>query len=209
MASAATALPSPGVECSSASAGAPRPIAWPAAIPTAEPSCSASTKRRSSGRPARNGTSVEPGFENSVVSPRRAQDVERGVAHGVLVATAGTLLQNVWPFAHPVACLAHVDGTRHAPEASWLRSPTGASEQIAAQIRRWLEQQQLQPGDRIGTEQELADEFGVSRPTMREALRLLSASHLVRVGRGRTGGIFVARTPSEGMGRNLSASRSR
>ena len=71
----------------------------------------------------------------------------------------------------------------------------------------WLEERHFQTGDRIGTESsELADEFGVSRPTMREALRLLSAAHLIRVGRGRTGGIFVARTPSEGMSRNLSES---
>ena len=82
----------------------------------------------------------------------------------------------------------------------------GASEQIALEIRRYLEEQRLEPGDRIGTEQELADEFGVSRPTLREALRLLSASHLIRVGRGRGGGIFVARTPSEGMSRNVSES---
>ncbi|HEY6757976.1 MAG TPA: FadR/GntR family transcriptional regulator [Baekduia sp.] len=82
----------------------------------------------------------------------------------------------------------------------------GASEQIAWQIRRYLEEQHLQPGDRLGTEQELADEFGVSRPTLREALRLLSASQLIRVGRGRAGGIFVARTPSEGMSANLSES---
>jgi GntR family transcriptional repressor for pyruvate dehydrogenase complex len=82
----------------------------------------------------------------------------------------------------------------------------GASEQIAWQIRRYLEEQHLQPGDRLGTEQELADEFGVSRPTLREALRLLSASQLIRVGRGRAGGIFVARTPSEGMRANLSES---
>ncbi|UGS33970.1 FadR/GntR family transcriptional regulator [Capillimicrobium parvum] len=82
----------------------------------------------------------------------------------------------------------------------------GASEQIALQIRRYLEQRHLRPGDRIGTEQELADEFGVSRPTLREALRLLSASHLIRVGRGRSGGIFVARTPNEGMSRNVSES---
>ena len=83
---------------------------------------------------------------------------------------------------------------------------SGASEQIALQIRQYLEQQDLAPGDRIGTEAELAEEFGVSRPTVREALRLLSASHLIRVGRGRSGGIFVARTPNEGMGRNVSES---
>ena len=82
----------------------------------------------------------------------------------------------------------------------------GASEQIALQIRRYLEEQHLQPGERLGTEQELAQEFGVSRPTLREALRLLAASQLIRVGRGRTGGIFVARTPREGMSHNLSES---
>ncbi|MDP9293167.1 MAG: FCD domain-containing protein [Actinomycetota bacterium] len=95
---------------------------------------------------------------------------------------------------------------RERPAGRVLHSSTGASEQIAVQIRRWLEEQHLETGERIGTEQELADEFGVSRPTMREALRLLSASHLIRVGRGRTGGIFVARTPSEGMSRNVSES---
>jgi DNA-binding FadR family transcriptional regulator len=82
----------------------------------------------------------------------------------------------------------------------------GASEQIAMQIRRYLEEQKLQPGERIGTEQELADQFGVSRPTLREALRLLAASQLIRVSRGRTGGIFVARTPNDGMSRNVSES---
>jgi GntR family transcriptional regulator, transcriptional repressor for pyruvate dehydrogenase complex len=94
----------------------------------------------------------------------------------------------------------------HEPRPEYHRSTTGASEEIAALIRRWLEEQRLQPGERIGTEQEMADEFGVSRPTLREALRLLSASHLIRVGRGRTGGIFVASTPSEGMSRNVSES---
>jgi DNA-binding FadR family transcriptional regulator len=96
-----------------------------------------------------------------------------------------------------------------APErpGSHFRPPSpGASEQIAHQIRAYLEERHLKPGDRIGTELELAEEFGVSRPTLREALRLLSASQLIRVGRGRSGGIFVARTPSEGMSRNLSES---
>ena len=55
--------------------------AWPAAIATTAPSCNPSTKRRSSGRPARNGTSVEPGLEKIVVRPERAQDVERRIAH--------------------------------------------------------------------------------------------------------------------------------
>src|SRR4051794_13656872 len=92
------------------------------------------------------------------------------------------------------------------PVRNFRPAVSGASEQIALQIRQYLETQDLVPGDRIGTEAELADEFGVSRPTLREALRLLSASHLIRVGRGRMGGVFVARTPSEGMSRNVSES---
>ncbi len=96
--------------------------------------------------------------------------------------------------------------TSHEPRPEYRRSTSGASEEIAALIRRWLEEQRMPPGERIGTEQEMADEFGVSRPTMREALRLLSASHLIRVGRGRSGGVFVASTPRDGMSRNVSES---
>ncbi len=96
--------------------------------------------------------------------------------------------------------------SRQRPPGQYKRQSSGASEEIAVEIRRWVAQRQLEPGDRIGTEQEMADEFGVSRPTLREALRLLSASHLIRVGRGRMGGVFVARTPSEGLSRNVSES---
>src|SRR3954453_2679814 len=92
------------------------------------------------------------------------------------------------------------------PGDRFPRTPSDASELIALEIRRYLEQQDLQPGDRIGTEQALAAEFGVSRPTLRAGLRLLARSHLIRVGRGRSGGIFVARTPNEGMSRNVSES---
>jgi GntR family transcriptional repressor for pyruvate dehydrogenase complex len=92
------------------------------------------------------------------------------------------------------------------PGDRFPRTRSDASEHIALEIRRYLERHELQPGDRIGTEQELAAEFGVSRPTLREGLRLLASSHLIRVGRGRAGGIFVARTPNEGMSRNVSES---
>ena len=81
-----------------------------------------------------------------------------------------------------------------------------SSEQIAFEIRRYIAQHGLRPDDRLGTETELASEFGVSRPTLREALRLLASSHLVRVSRGPGGGVFVASTQNEGIGRNLSES---
>jgi GntR family transcriptional repressor for pyruvate dehydrogenase complex len=81
-----------------------------------------------------------------------------------------------------------------------------ASEQVAFEIRRYLAARDLRPGERLGTEQELAAEFGVSRPTLREGLRLLASSHLIRAAQGPGGGIFVASTQSEGMRRNVSES---
>jgi DNA-binding FadR family transcriptional regulator len=81
-----------------------------------------------------------------------------------------------------------------------------SSDQIAKEIRLYIVRQGLRPDDRLGTENELATEFGVSRPTLREALRLLASSHLIRASRGPGGGVFVASTPNEGIGRNLSDS---
>lgn len=81
-----------------------------------------------------------------------------------------------------------------------------ASEQIADGIRQYVARQGLEPGDRLGTEQELATEFGVSRPTLREALRMLASSHLIRATRGPGGGIFVRSTPNEGLSLSLSES---
>ena len=81
-----------------------------------------------------------------------------------------------------------------------------ASEQIAHEIRMYIERGGLLPGDRIGTEHELAQEFGVSRPTLREGLRRLAGSHLIRVQKGRAGGVFVENTPNAGIGLHVSES---
>jgi GntR family transcriptional regulator, transcriptional repressor for pyruvate dehydrogenase complex len=81
-----------------------------------------------------------------------------------------------------------------------------ASEQIAREIRRYIEREGLRPGDRIGTEHELSREFGVSRPTLREGLRRLAGSHLIRVQKGRAGGVFVDNTLGAGIGRHVSES---
>jgi GntR family transcriptional regulator, transcriptional repressor for pyruvate dehydrogenase complex len=83
---------------------------------------------------------------------------------------------------------------------------TDSSRHVATEIRHYVERKGLKPGDRIGTEQELATQFGVSRPTLREGLRLLAGNHLIRSTQGRGGGIFVASTPNEGIGRNISDS---
>ena len=79
-----------------------------------------------------------------------------------------------------------------------------ASEQVAVQIQHYIQQEGLGPGDFLGREEDLAAEFGVSRPTLREALKLLSSGNLIRANKGPGGGIFVAHTAEQGMGRSLS-----
>jgi GntR family transcriptional repressor for pyruvate dehydrogenase complex len=80
----------------------------------------------------------------------------------------------------------------------------GASEQVAIQIQHYIRDEGLEPGDFLGREEDLAAEFGVSRPTLREALKLLASGNLIRASKGPGGGIFVAHTAEEGMGRSLS-----
>jgi GntR family transcriptional repressor for pyruvate dehydrogenase complex len=80
----------------------------------------------------------------------------------------------------------------------------GASEQVAVQIQHYIEEADLGPGDFLGREEDLAAEFGVSRPTLREALKLLASGSLIRASKGPGGGIFVARTADQGMSRSLS-----
>jgi GntR family transcriptional regulator, transcriptional repressor for pyruvate dehydrogenase complex len=99
-----------------------------------------------------------------------------------------------------------VDVASSAKKGRFVRPSGTSSEQIAREIRRHIAQQGLEPDHRLGTEAELAAEFGVSRPTLREALRLLASSHLIRVTRGPGGGVFVASTQNEGIGRALSDS---
>lgn len=63
-------------------------------------------------------------------------------------------------------------------------------------VRRTLADQisagRLRPGQRLGAERALADELGVSRATLRQALAVLEEGGLVRRVPGRGGGTFVS-----------------
>lgn len=74
-----------------------------------------------------------------------------------------------------------------------LTTSTDFSVQIAAAIREAIMSGQLIVDTRLPSESELADQFGVSRPTVREALKRLAAQNLIRTQRGATGGAFVNR----------------
>lgn len=66
-----------------------------------------------------------------------------------------------------------------------------ASEAVAEQIRARIATGSLRPGDMLPSETALLAEFGVARPTMREALRILESDGLVTVMRGVNGGAQV------------------
>src|SRR5436305_317219 len=66
-----------------------------------------------------------------------------------------------------------------------------ASSAIAEQIRTAILTGRLKAGDRLSPERELAEQFGVSRVTVRDALRSLEAMGLLEVKVGARGGAFV------------------
>lgn len=69
--------------------------------------------------------------------------------------------------------------------------------QIAEGIRSQILSGELTLDERLPTEAELADSFGVSRPTIREALKRLAAKNLIRSKRGVAGGNFVSAPTDE------------
>jgi GntR family transcriptional repressor for pyruvate dehydrogenase complex len=71
-------------------------------------------------------------------------------------------------------------------------------QQIADELRALIVGGELAEGDSLGHEPDLVDRFGVSRPSLREALRILEAEGLVTVVRGVHGGVVV-HEPNERM----------
>ena len=70
------------------------------------------------------------------------------------------------------------------------------SEQIADQLRGMIfDQHRFQPGDRLPDERSLAIEMGVSRTSLREAIKTLVASGVLVIRRGV--GTFVSETPGQ------------
>jgi GntR family transcriptional regulator, transcriptional repressor for pyruvate dehydrogenase complex len=74
-----------------------------------------------------------------------------------------------------------------------------AHEYVAEQVHRHIALRLIAPGESLPSERELAATFGVGRPTIQHALRLLEADRLVETRRGRRGGTFVS-APSQDSG---------
>ncbi|HBM59051.1 MAG TPA: FadR family transcriptional regulator [Citreicella sp.] len=76
----------------------------------------------------------------------------------------------------------------------------GLSRQVADQLRAAIVEGRLKVDDRLPNEDGLAQHFGVSRATIREALKILAAQNLIRSRRGPAGGTFVSRPDPQGLG---------
>ncbi len=78
--------------------------------------------------------------------------------------------------------------------------------QVSEQLRDLILSGWLRDGERLPSEDALAGQFGASRSTVREALRLLSSERLVTTVRGVNGGTFVTPPTMAGVGDFLQSS---
>ena len=76
------------------------------------------------------------------------------------------------------------------PPAAAAKRPK-AAENVAAELRHQIVTGRLKPGDMLHPENLLQVEFAISRPTMREALRILESESLISISRGKHGGARV------------------
>ncbi|OOL33363.1 GntR family transcriptional regulator [Rhodococcus rhodochrous] len=75
-------------------------------------------------------------------------------------------------------------------ESSLVRIPK-AGELVASNLRRQIVTGELKPGDPLPGESALMERYGVSRPTLREAFRILESESIIVVLRGAHGGARV------------------
>jgi DNA-binding FadR family transcriptional regulator len=83
------------------------------------------------------------------------------------------------------------------------RERTGR-EDVAGRIRQAIVTGKLVAGERLAPERELAEQFGVSRLTVRDALRALEATGLIEVRVGARGGAFVTVPSGSIVGQTMS-----
>ncbi|MBA3590214.1 FadR/GntR family transcriptional regulator [Methylibium sp.] len=73
--------------------------------------------------------------------------------------------------------------------------PLKRSDLVAEEIKRLITEKDLSPGDRLPRESELQARFGVSKGTIREALKSLEVQGLVKISTGPSGGGTIVEVP--------------
>jgi len=82
-------------------------------------------------------------------------------------------------------------GNGSAPQVGQLMRAPKTAELIAGHLRRQIVRGELKAGETLPPEVQLMEQFGVSRPTLREAFRILETETLISVRRGARGGAQV------------------
>ena len=82
-------------------------------------------------------------------------------------------------------------GARSFSTNDYRVRPLKMADMVAGRIRQMIARGELTDGEWLPTEPELMEQFGVSRPTLREAFRLLESDSLVTIRRGPPGGARV------------------
>lgn len=93
--------------------------------------------------------------------------------------------------------------SRVQPRASHGVRPAKVSHQVAAAIVEQIVHEELRPGDRLAGEAALMERFGVSRASVREALRLLETYGAIAIRPGHRGGNVVAAIDPDSLGESL------
>lgn len=78
-----------------------------------------------------------------------------------------------------------------------------ASDVLAEHLRQHIIEGRLSPGDFLPTERELVVESGLSRTSVRDALRVLESEGLIATKAGRAGGSFVTRPGRASVARSV------
>lgn len=92
-----------------------------------------------------------------------------------------------------------------AAPSPMFATPTKLGELTARRIRADIVTGELQPGDRLGSEPELMETYGVGRGVLREAIRILERLTAVEMVRGKNGGLRVCAPKPEGIVRGACA----
>lgn len=76
-----------------------------------------------------------------------------------------------------------------------LATNKNRSAEVVSQIKRRLLDGTLKPGDKLPTESELVDQFGISRTPVREAIKILESIGVIEIKRGK--GMYITNKPSQ------------
>jgi len=142
-------------------------------------------------RPETIGAALADYFVSGGITPRQIQDAREALA----LVSPGIANDPVSPLL--VHCIQEVESRLRsgwAPGSGDVVQLASSAETRATSIARRLaeEIQRTRPaGTRLGSEWDLCERFGVSRLTLRQAIRLLQDSGLVECRRGRGNGLVI------------------